>query len=324
MSEAIAVGIIGTGYAASRRAESLQGDFRSSLQGVVGYSAENCARFAREYNIRAYDRPEELLEVVDAVAICNANSQHGDLVCQALERGKHVIVEYPLALDLEVARRAIALAKDKDKLLHVEHIELLGGLHEAIRSHLPEIGEVVYARYITLMPQREAPQRWTYHRELFGFPLSGALSRLHRLIDLFGKVATVSCSARFWEVPGTSFYRACLCNALLRFDCGVVAEVVYGKGETFWSGARTFELHGDRGTLHFSGETGMLIRGEEQTLIPVGSRRGLFAKDTQWVLDHLTSGTPLYVDLEQSAYAVEVADAARRSALSGETISISS
>jgi len=36
-----------------------------------------------------------------------------------------------------------------------------------------------------------------------------------------------------WDTQ-PDFYKACLCNAQLRFANGFVAESVYGKGENFW------------------------------------------------------------------------------------------
>jgi biliverdin reductase len=216
----------------------------------------------------------------------------------------------------------IALAQAKGKLLHVEHIELLGGLHQALRQSLPEIGNTFYARYVTITPQRPAPKRWTYHQELFGFPLSAALSRIHRLTDLFGDVASVSCQSRFWEAS-SEYYTACLCSAQLRFTNGLIAEVTYGKGEAFWQGLRNFEVHGEQGTLVFEGDQGTLVRGEERTAIDVAGRRGLFVKDTGMVLDYLIEGTPLYVSATDSCYALKVADAARQSAETGKAISLS-
>ena len=54
----------------------------------------------------------------------------------------------------------------------------------------------------------------------------------------------------------------------------------------------------------------------------IGSRRGLFAKDTAMVLDHLTIGTPLYVTSEASLYSLKVADAARQSTATGIAVKI--
>ena len=68
----------------------------------------------------------------------------------ALEADKHVVVEYPLSLDLAQAEALIALADERQRLLHVEHIELLGGLHYATKEHLPRIGTPLYANNRTI------------------------------------------------------------------------------------------------------------------------------------------------------------------------------
>ncbi|MBE9013930.1 gfo/Idh/MocA family oxidoreductase, partial [Pseudanabaenaceae cyanobacterium LEGE 13415] len=47
-----------------------------------------------------------------------------------------------------------------------------------------------------------------------------------------------------------------------------------------------------------------------------------FTKDTSAVLDHLTNGTPLYVQPEESLYTLKVAIAAQRSAEQGQTVNI--
>lgn len=316
IAQPIRVGLVGTGYAAKRRAEGFQADERSQLKFVTGNTPANIESFCQTYGVAALDSWQTLVNhpEVDLVVICTINSDRSPIVRGALEAGKHVVIEYPLALAPQEAEEAIALAEERGKLLHVEHIELLGGLHQAIRQYLPEIGEVFYARYATLSPQHPVSERWTYHRELFGFPLSAALSRVHRFTNLFGAVDSVTCQSRFWGTSPSGYYRACLCKAQLNFSSGLLAEVVYGKGEVFWQGDRTFELHGDRGVLIFAGETGTLIRGEETTPISVASRRGLFAKDTQMVLDRLFDGSPLYVTPNASLYALKVADAARQSA----------
>jgi biliverdin reductase len=309
----IRAGLVGTGFAAKLRAEALQSDSRSRLVAVSGHTPEKTLEFARNHEAIALDSWQQLVEHpdLDLVIICTINRDHGAIAQAALEAGKHVVVEYPLSLDPVEAESLIALAEAQGKLLHVEHIELLGGLHQALRQALPEIGNPFYARYITIMPQHPAPRRWTYHPEQFGFPLSGALSRIQRFTDLFGNVAAVSCQSRFWEA--SDYYTACLCTAQLRFTNDLIAEVTYGKGEVFWQGLRNFEVHGEQGTLVFEGDQGSLIRGEERIPIEVGGRRGLFGKDTAMVLDYLVEGTPLYVSAAASLYALKVADAARQS-----------
>lgn len=319
----IKAGIVGTGFAAKLRAETLQADRRSHLMAVSGHTPETTQEFANTYEALAIDSWQQLVEHpdLDLVIICTINRDHGAIASAALNANKHVIVEYPLSLHPAEAESLIALAEAKGKLLHIEHIEILGGLHQALRQSLAQIGNVFYTRYVTIFQQRPAPKRWTYNHEHFGFPLSGAVSRIHRLTDLFGKVASVSCQSRFWE-DSNDYYTACLCTAQLRFVNGLIAEVTYGKGEVFWQNLRNFEVHGDEGTLLFEGEKGSLIRGEEKTPIEVGGRRGLFAKDTEMVLDYLVEGTPLYVSATASCYALKVADAARQSAETGKVVSL--
>ena len=317
------VGLVGTGYAAKLRAETLLADDRSQLVAVSGHIPAKSEAFCQNYSAEALLDWRQLVERsdLDLVIISTINSEHGAIARAALDKGKHVVVEYPLSLDPLEAEQLIALAKSKNKFLHVEHIELLGGLHQALKQNLSEIGTPFYARYSTINPQRPAPQKWTYNSTLFGFPFSAALSRFHRLTDLFGQVATVSCQSRFWDSEG-EFYTACLCTAQLRFSSGLIAEVTYGKGEIFWQAARPFEVYGEQGSLIFQGEQGQLVRGEESRPIEVGSRRGLFAKETTMVLDYLLEGKPLYVTPEASLYTLKVADAAHRSAQTGQTIEV--
>ncbi|MEG4860757.1 Gfo/Idh/MocA family oxidoreductase [Microcoleus sp. K1-B6] len=319
----IRVGIVGTGFAAKLRAETIQADGRSNLVAVAGHSPEKTAAFCQGFGAEAAVSWRKLIERddLDLVIVCTVNRDHGAIVLAALENDKHVVVEYPLSLDVSEAERAIELATQKQKLLHIEHIELLGGLHQAIKESLPLIGKVFYARYITMSPQHPAPQRWTYQHSLFGFPLVGAISRLHRFTDLFGEVASVNCQAQFWDSQ-PDFYKACLCNAQLRFANGLVAEAVYGKGETFWQSENIFTIYGEEGTLVFTPESGQLIQGENRRTIKVGTRRGLFAKDTDMVLEFLSNGTPLYVDNASSLYALKVADTARRSSETRQTLAL--
>ena len=317
------VGLVGTGYAAKLRAQTLLNDERAELIAVVGGNTlSKTEAFAKDYQCKALDSPQQLIqEDIELVIVSNVNSEHGAVARAALEADKHVVIEYPLSLDLVEASELIDLAKSKQVLLHVEHIELLGGLHQALKQNLDKVGEVFYVRYSTIKPENPAPRKWTYSHNLFGFPLMGAISRLHRLTNLFGEVMAVNCHNRFWETE-VEFYQSCFCTAQLNFTSGLLAEVVYAKGETVWEAERKFEVHGKNGGLIFNSQEGFLINSQETIPIEVASRRGLFAKDTAMVLDYLFDGTPLYVTPEESLYALKVADAARRSAEMQITIAV--
>ncbi|MDX2100790.1 MAG: Gfo/Idh/MocA family oxidoreductase [Leptolyngbyaceae cyanobacterium bins.59] len=333
MQSPIRVGLIGTGYAAKLRAEAFTSDPRSRLMAVSGRDLDRTQTFAQPFGAEVVPQWESLVQRldIDLIVIATLNRDHGFMTKMALQAGKAVVVEYPLSLDLPEAEALAKLAQERNQLLHVEHIELLSGIHLAAAESLAAIGSPFYVRYATLNPQHPAPQKWTYQPDLFGFPFMGAVSRIHRLTNLFGSVATVTGQVRYWSregfaLPtwaGTDFFAGCICTAQLRFTSGLIADVTYGKGEICWQANRTLEVQGDKGALIFEGEKGMLVQGEQSQPIDTGSRRGLFAKDTRRILDHLLEGTPLYVSLEESLYALNVADAVRRSAETGQTIPLS-
>lgn len=319
------VGIVGTGYAAKKRAEALVNDRRTELLVVTGNTPERLQSFCQSFGVEPIDSWMRLVNQseLDLIFVCTVNRDCGAIAKAAILAGKHVVVEYPLALEAKIAQEIIDLAAANQKLLHVEHMEVIGGLHQAVKDCLPQIGKVFYARYSTIRAQHPVEKSWKYHRAMFGFPLAAALSRVNRLTDLFGSVASVSCRDRYWDIQGTDYFSACLCNAQLDFDNGIVAEVTYGKGDVFWQSHRLLEIYGEKGNISFMGERGTLTLQDNQSPIAVTPRRGLFAKDTDLVLNYLFEQQPLYIKPEASLYALKVANAARDSARSHQTIYLS-
>ena len=318
------VGIVGTGYAAKKRAEAIKSDRRTELLVVTGNTPVKLQEFCQTYAVEAVDSWSELVNLpqLDLIFICTINQGCGAIAKAAILAGKHVVVEYPLALEAEVAEEVIELAATKQKLLHVEHIEIIGGLHQAIKQYLPQIGQVFHASYTTIAAQHPVEPNWKYHRQQFGFPLSAALSRIHRLTDLFGTVEQVTCNNRYWNLPNSdsAYFTACFCQAQLNFHNGITADITYGKGDIFWQSDRTMSIYGEAGKIIFVGEKGTLINGENEQDIPVTPRRGLFAQDTAMVLDYLLAQQPLYLQPQASLYALQVANAARESSNTNQTI----
>ena len=319
----VRVGLVGTGYVARVRAAAFTEDERSQLVAVSGADTSRAKAFAASYGAKCVDRWQDLVasEHIDLVVVATVSSLHGAVVEAALELGKHVVVEYPLSLDVAQATRLVTTAQEKELLLHIEHIELLGGLHQAMRSHLSRIGEVCYARYRTLTPKRPAPKSWKYHRQQFGFPFCGALSRVNRLTNLLGEVEAVSCSTRITvDNSDPAYVKSLWSMGWLKFASGALAELTYAKGEEVWLAAREIEMQGTLGALSFVGNEGRLATDAGSHSISVVPRRGLLAEDTAAVLDFLTEGRSLYVSAQESLYALRVGDALRQSSEKGQTV----
>lgn len=324
----VRVGIVGTGFVAHKRADAIAADGRAQLVAVTDYRWSEAVAFAHQYAAAPLDHWADLVASpdIDLVMVCHVNQDHGLVTRAALKQNKHVVVEYPLALAVGEAAAIVALARQGQGLLHVAHIELLGGSHQALKAHLPQLGPVHYARYCTLAPKRSRPNHWTYQPTLFGFPLVGALSRLHRLVDCFGPVQRVFCQNHYTQLVAEAgvgvHHQGCLCTAQLTFASGVIAEVVYGKGDSVWTSTRRLEVFGARGGLVFDGDQGALLTAEGPQEVVAGARRGLFALDTAQVLDHLLTGQPLYTSAENSLYSLRVAAAAEQSAATGQVVAL--
>ena len=98
---ALRVGVIGAGFIGGVHARSarLAG---AHLVGVAASSPESAERAARDLRAeRAFASAEELIgsDDIDVVHVCAPNHLHVPLATAALEAGKHVVCEKPIALD---------------------------------------------------------------------------------------------------------------------------------------------------------------------------------------------------------------------------------
>jgi predicted dehydrogenase len=103
---------------------------------------------------------EEALAVpgVEAAIICTPAATHREVAGQALEAGKHVLVEKPLAIDVSEANELIDLAARLDRILVAGHTFIYNPGVEHVKTLLEEgrLGDVycVYARRTNLGPFR--------------------------------------------------------------------------------------------------------------------------------------------------------------------------
>ena len=99
-------------------------DAGCALQVLVGRRDANTRAFAATHGFArsTLDLDEAIAAPdVDLVVLANPSEQHAGFARRALEHGKHVLVEIPLALCLEDAAAVVALAEDRDLRLGVVH-----------------------------------------------------------------------------------------------------------------------------------------------------------------------------------------------------------
>ncbi|WP_417899013.1 Gfo/Idh/MocA family oxidoreductase [Bacillus haimaensis] len=106
--------IVGAGAIAPVYAEAITLHLEATLAAVCDKNPQTAAGFVKQYaTSKFYTAYEDMLQdsSIDVVCICTPSGLHADMAIQAIEAGKHVIIEKPLAMTLEDADRVIAAAK---------------------------------------------------------------------------------------------------------------------------------------------------------------------------------------------------------------------
>src|SRR5215467_10875272 len=112
MSNKLRFGIVGCGVIGPVHAEAIASFPDAELISVVDINPERAQKLAGQYGAKPYTQLQHMLdnEPVDVVIICTPSGLHGELACQVMRSGRHVIVEKPM----EITREAI------DEMLRVQ------------------------------------------------------------------------------------------------------------------------------------------------------------------------------------------------------------
>ncbi len=113
----VRVGVLGAGaWAKFAHLPGYRRDPRCELVAIADPLVERAHEFAAEFGIpHVYDSHEALIARtdIDLVDVCTPSATHFELAWAALESGKHVLCEKPVAYDFADTRRAAALARSK-------------------------------------------------------------------------------------------------------------------------------------------------------------------------------------------------------------------
>ncbi len=117
------VGVVGVGQFGSNHARILSQMAEVSFVGVCDANRERAKEIASKTGSRAFDRPEELLDAVQAVAVAVPTVDHAAVGRAALERKLATFIEKPLAKGIPEAESLVKLAAARGALLQVGHVE---------------------------------------------------------------------------------------------------------------------------------------------------------------------------------------------------------
>jgi phthalate 4,5-cis-dihydrodiol dehydrogenase len=225
------MGVAGLGRAFTLMLPTFTGDARVELVAAADPRREARQRFTADFGGRAHESVEALCgdPAVEVVYISTPHQFHARHVAIAAQRGKHVLVEKPMAITLTECEAMIRAAREADVKLLVGHSHSFNApiLHARAIINSGAVGRV---RMITAFNFTDFMYRPRRPEELDTASGGGVLfSQAAHQIDIVrllggGLVRSVRAATGAWDParPSEGAY-----SALLTFDDGAFATAVY-------------------------------------------------------------------------------------------------
>lgn len=145
----LTIGIVGYGYWGPNLARNVARNARTELVAIADRDSQRLAAAGRSHPAAAlttdvqelFDNPQ-----IDALFIATPPETHCELALEAFKRGKHVLVEKPLATTVADAERMVDAAAAAGRVLLVDHTYLFTGAVQMMKHYVDsdQIGDVYY------------------------------------------------------------------------------------------------------------------------------------------------------------------------------------
>ncbi|HEY3185818.1 MAG TPA: Gfo/Idh/MocA family oxidoreductase [Gaiellaceae bacterium] len=289
---------------------------------------EAAARYDVDPGLRG---PAELIarDDVEVVLVLTSMNEHGALATVALEAGKHVLVEKPIATSLEQAGEVVELSRRGPGLLvcapHVVLSPTFRAVHKAVRERA--VGRLLTAR---------ARYGWAgpwwgewYYRPGGGSLFDLGVYNVTSLCALFGPArrvtAMVGAAIPERTVDGRTIHVEADDNAHVLLDFGGAQFAVVTTGFTIQKyRSPAIELYGDEGTLQLLGDD-WAPDGWELWRNDEGAWRVYPERDPHWqwtaglghLVDCVETGRPTITRPEHAYHVLEIMLAAQAAGRDG-------
>jgi predicted dehydrogenase len=267
-------GLIGCGDIARKRvAPALRDSALCELVAVSRARSELAESFAREFGARRWsaDWQDFLMDYeIDAIYVATPVHLHAEQTIAAAERGKHVLCEKPMALNVAECDRMIAACRANDVKLGVAYYRHFYPAVRRVKELVDsgELGVPVVAQinaFEWFDPSPSDPRAWLLDKRLSGGgPMFDfGCHRIEVLLDIFGDVRDVKAT-----LANTFFDREVedTATAVFQFERGTCGTL------TVTHAARepqdTFDLFCSQGSIHIP----VLNEGTMRVLTPDGER----------------------------------------------------
>jgi predicted dehydrogenase len=245
------IGVLGAGHFGRFHALKVAANPRAELCGLYDPDIGRAEKVGREAGRAPALGLDALLDASDAVIIAAPAEAHYDLAAQALEAGKHVLVEKPIAATLDQADHLARLARETGRVLQVGHLLRYSAEHRAISSRI--------TRPLYIDATRIAPYKPR------GTDVSVILDLMIHDLDLV--LALVDSPIQSVDALGAAVSSPLedIANARVRFENGCVATIT----------ASRISLKTERRMRMFSEEGYLSADFVARKLTMIGRERGL-------------------------------------------------
>lgn len=132
----IKVGVVGVGHIGINHARIYSELPDCELVAILDANTQAAQKAASKYGAKACASLEEFAELVEAATVATPTESHHAVGSFLLQRGKHLLIEKPLAETTERAQELAALATKHGCVLQVGHVERFNPALEALEGQL--------------------------------------------------------------------------------------------------------------------------------------------------------------------------------------------
>ncbi len=152
MKKQVGIGIIGTGFARKVQIPSFLECENTEIISVASGQMENAESAAKEFGIKHFTddwRETVSRDDVDLICVTTPPDTHFEMTRAAIENGKHVLCEKPMAMNMSEAKEMTTKAKEKNILALIDHeLRFQKGRQKAFQLLRDgAIGRVRHAKY---------------------------------------------------------------------------------------------------------------------------------------------------------------------------------
>lgn len=130
------IGVIGAGHLGKIHLMLAQQSEQYELVGFYDQDTDSATTLASEKGYHRFNSYDELLQKADVVDIVTPTVSHHKTAKQALEAGKHIFVEKPIAKTVEEGQELIELARENGVKAQVGHVERFNPAFQSVKDRI--------------------------------------------------------------------------------------------------------------------------------------------------------------------------------------------